>query len=168
VFCAEATDVDRAVSVGCRAVLVLGARTIYDVYGHSEPQYKSAPSALTFSQAVDFIVQEHEQDLELEPFPYGAQPVEGSVMTVMPSRRDLVVFFGLVTVAGMAVALGVAYLLQEAYQTLHLPPIAYWLTLQFIDQTWRGVMFLIIGVGIGVMAALIIPRILLRQRTRGT
>lgn len=163
-ICHHPSDVEHATTAGCRAILVLGSRTLDDVYGPMEPRHKSAPAALTLTQATDFLLDEIEQERELGPFPYGAQPVESSVRTVMPSKQDIAVFFGLVTFAGIAIALGVAYLLQEAYQTIRLPPIAYWITLQFIDQTWRGVMFLIIGVMLGAATAFVIPRILTRQR----
>jgi hypothetical protein len=33
------------------------------------------------------------------------------------------------------------------YRTLTLPPIFYYLTLQFVPQMWRGVLFLLVGVG---------------------
>jgi hypothetical protein len=44
-------------------------------------------------------------------------------------------------------ALGLGYLLTYLYRTLTLPPIFYYLTLQFVPQMWRGVLFLLVGVG---------------------
>lgn len=44
-------------------------------------------------------------------------------------------------------ALGLGYLLTYLYRTLTLPPIFYYLTLQFVPQMWRGVLFLFVGVG---------------------
>jgi uncharacterized cofD-like protein len=44
-------------------------------------------------------------------------------------------------------ALGLGYLLTYLYRTLTLPPIFYYLTLQFVPQMWRGVLFLFVGTG---------------------
>ena len=44
-------------------------------------------------------------------------------------------------------ALGLGYLLTYLYRTLTLPPIFYYLTLQFVPQMWRGLLFLLVGVG---------------------
>lgn len=164
-LCSEAADVNQALALGCRPILVLGDRTLDDVFGMAEPDHKGASVAVNLETAVQYAIEEASQEDALGPFPYGTPPVEGRVRTVLPSRRDLAVLFGLVTVAGIAVALGVAYILQEIYQTVHLPPIAYWLTLQFIDQTWRGVLFLIIGGVLGALVAVALPRVLFRQRT---
>jgi len=44
-------------------------------------------------------------------------------------------------------ALGLGYVMTHLYRTITLPPIFYYLTLQFVDQLWRGVLFLLLGVG---------------------
>ena len=44
-------------------------------------------------------------------------------------------------------ALGLGYVMTHLYRTITLPPIFYSLTLQFVDQLWRGVLFLLLGVG---------------------
>lgn len=54
-----------------------------------------------------------------------------------------VLFLGIVMIA-----LGVAYWLAELYRTVAFPPIAYWLTLQFINQWVRGLLFVLIGGGL--------------------
>ena len=44
-------------------------------------------------------------------------------------------------------ALGIGYVLTHLYRTLVLPEMFYYLTLQFVPQVWRGVFFLVLGVG---------------------
>jgi uncharacterized cofD-like protein len=49
-------------------------------------------------------------------------------------------------------ALGIAYLVINFYRTTAFPPEAYYITLQFIDQVWRGVLFLIVGTALAILA----------------
>lgn len=44
-------------------------------------------------------------------------------------------------------ALGIGYVLTYLYRTLELPWVFYYLTLQFVPQFWRGVLFLLLGIG---------------------
>ena len=44
-------------------------------------------------------------------------------------------------------ALGIGYVLTFLYRTLELPWIFYYLTIQFVPQFWRGILFLLLGVG---------------------
>jgi uncharacterized cofD-like protein len=44
-------------------------------------------------------------------------------------------------------ALGVAYLLREAYLSYRFPGIFYYLTIQFVPRVWRGLLFLAISLG---------------------
>ncbi|MFM7678517.1 MAG: 2-phospho-L-lactate transferase CofD family protein [Roseiflexaceae bacterium] len=44
-------------------------------------------------------------------------------------------------------ALGIGYVLTYLYRTLELPWVFYYLTIQFVPQFWRGVLFLLLGVG---------------------
>jgi len=43
-------------------------------------------------------------------------------------------------------ALGIGYVLTHLYRTLVLPEVFYYLTLQFVPQVWRGILFLVVGV----------------------
>ncbi len=43
------------------------------------------------------------------------------------------------------VGLGVAYILREVYVRWTFPPVFYYLTLQFIGRTWRGLLFGVLG-----------------------
>lgn len=58
----------------------------------------------------------------------------------------------LLTLGILCLALGIAYLLVEAYRTYTFPPAAYYITLQFIDRFWRGVMFIVLGIGLALVA----------------
>jgi uncharacterized cofD-like protein len=57
----------------------------------------------------------------------------------------------LVMVAGvMCIGLGAAYILLELYRTLSLPPFFQYLTLQFVDQRIRGILFLGLGLTLAI------------------
>jgi len=56
-------------------------------------------------------------------------------------KRWLLLLMAGVTFMG----LGFAYLLKDIYKTLTLPPIFYYITLQFIDRIWRAVLFFALG-----------------------
>ncbi len=144
-------------SLGMRTVLVLGERSLDEAVGPGEPANKTAAVAVTLEEALRYVDEEHRQARSLGAFPYGpAHAAEERAPVAMPSGGDLAKIFGLIVVAGLAVALGIAYLLQEVYQSMQFPRIFYYLTLQFIPQTVRGLMFLLIGTGAG----LLLPRLL--------
>lgn len=46
----------------------------------------------------------------------------------------------------LCLSLGIGYEMVQIYRTQPLPPQAYYLTLQFIDRFWRGVLFITLGV----------------------
>ena len=144
-------------SLGWRTVLVLGGQPLDVAIGPGEPANKAAATAPRLDEALRYVTEEHRQNEQLGPFPYGpAHAAEERPAITMPTGGDLAKIFGLSVVAGVAVALGIAYLLQEVYQSVQFPRIFYYLTLQFIPQTLRGLMFLLIGAGAG----LLLPRLL--------
>jgi len=54
---------------------------------------------------------------------------------------------------GVAImALGIAYILREAYVSYTFPSFIYYLTLQFIPRFWRGIMFMVASVGLILFA----------------
>jgi len=165
--CAEPGDVSAAMEVGLRPVLVLQGRTLEGVFGSAEPAHKDACVAPDLDTALRYVTEEAAQDAALGAFPYGERATaETRVQALVPSPRDLAALFALVILAGVAVALGIAYLLQEVYQRVHLPPIAYWLTLQFIPQALRGALFLAIGALAGLMVRPTLSRLSRRYRAR--
>jgi hypothetical protein len=161
--CRTAEDVARGAAAGCRPVLVLGSRGLDDVFGPGEPEHKEVAVAPDLASAVRYMTAEADEVRRLGPFAYAPHPVmEEVALPRALSSGDLTKLFATLTVAAIAVALGIAYLLQEVYQRVHLPPISWYLTLQFIPQTWRGVMFILVGVGLGLM----VPRLLAGMRAR--
>jgi hypothetical protein len=155
-----------AEALGSRSILVLGGRPLDAVLGPGEPANKALATAPTLLDALRYVREEHSLNQKLGGFPYGGQhPLETGRSISGPSGPDLAKIFGLSVVAGLAVALGIAYLLQEVYDTLRFPRVFYYLTLQFIPQTLRGLLFLLIGTGAG----LLLPRLLssLSREPRG-
>jgi hypothetical protein len=152
-LCGTADDVLQASELGCRPVLVLDQRSLTDVLGAHEPETKGFSVAADLGTAVGYIADECAQDQELGPFPFGAhRAVDERSAAFVPTAGDVAKMFVIVTAAGVAVALGIAYLLQEIYQRVAFPAVAYWLTLQFIPQTFRGLLFLLIGATAGLFA----------------
>jgi len=144
-------------------VLVLGTRSLDDVYGLDEPEHKEVATAPDLATAVRYMAEEALQERGLGPFVYAPHPVLDEVpLPRLLTSGDLTKIFATVTIAAIAVALGIAYLLQEVYQTVRLPAISYYVTLQFIPQTLRGVMFILMGIGLG----LTVPRLLAGMRAR--
>lgn len=58
----------------------------------------------------------------------------------------------LLLIALTATALGIAFFLVDVYRTQPFPDFVYYLTLQFIDRTWRGALFLFCGLGLSGFA----------------
>ncbi len=58
----------------------------------------------------------------------------------------------LLLIALTATALGIAFFLVDVYRTQPFPEFVYYLTLQFVDRTWRGALFLASGLGLSGFA----------------
>ncbi len=159
--CHSSGDVLRATLASCRPVLVLGDQSLDDALGPQDPEVKDFAAALDLATAVDYMIEEAAQEAALGPFPYGPQrALEKRPSLRILTRGELLRVFGVVTIAGVAIGLGITYLLREAYKTYQFPPVAYYVTLQFLPQTWRGVLFLFIGAVIGAVGALFILSVL--------
>lgn len=160
-------DVAAAADGGYRPVLVLGGRGLDDLFGDVEPLHKGACTAPDLETAVRHVLEEASQDAAVGPFPYGESvPATVRARTYGPSPRDLATILALITLAGVAIALGIAYLLQEVYQRATLPAAAYWITLQFIPQALRGLLFLALGSAVGMMVRPYLSRLRRRYRAR--
>lgn len=146
----------RAVESGCRPILVLGDRALDEVLGPEEPEAKHVGAALDLATAARYVSEELAQLDALGPFGHGAQQQSADGAGTLPSRTDLLKFFGLVILAGTAVALGIAYFLRELYEKMTLPSIAYYVTLQFFPEWVRGLLFIGVGIGIGVAASRVV------------
>jgi hypothetical protein len=152
-ICREVGDVSRAAAAGCRPVIVLAGRSLDEVFGAGEPDVKAAICAPTFATATDYILQEAALDTELGAFPFAhGSTLDEKARAAAPSRRDITRLMAAVVVAGVAVSLGIAYILQELYQMGSFPEPFYYLTLQFIPQYVRGALFLAIGAAVAFFA----------------
>ena len=150
---AEATAAD---SAGFRPVLVLGDESLQAVLGPVEPGAKHVAMAPDLASAVRYVACEAATADAIGPFPFAA-PADSRVAPArLPSQRDLARFFGLVVLAGTAVALGIAYFLRELYESWRIPAnaqrIAFLATLQFLPEWARGLLFVLIGIALGVLA----------------
>jgi hypothetical protein len=163
--CSSLEDAARGANAGCRPIIVLAGRTLDDVYGPAEPGAKEAACAPDLSTAVGYILDETEQSEALGAFPYApVATLEERARTEAPSRAELTRLMGIVVAAGIAVSLGIAYLLQEVYQNYRFPAVFYYLTLQPIPQALRGALFLLLGAGAAVVALLTLNRLPFRRR----
>lgn len=157
--CATLGDAAVGLDHGCRVLLVLGDRSLDEVLGPEEPARKSLGVAADLGSAVHYMIDETREDQQLGPFPFGQPKVEERAKPRLPSSVDLAKIFVLVVIAGVAVALGIAYLLREVYQTVTFPSEAYWLTLQFIPRAWRGLLFVVVGTSAGLAAGYALARL---------
>lgn len=62
-------------------------------------------------------------------------------------RWLVVLFFGI-----LCLSLGIGYEMVHLYRTQAFPAEAYYVTLQFIDRFWRGILFIIAGVALSALA----------------
>lgn len=152
----EPSSARRAAESGCRPIIVLGDRTLDEALGPGEPEAKHAGAALDMETAVRYVAEELEQLDELGPFPHGSPHLIAEAAGPLPTGHDIQKFFGLVILAGTAVALGIAYFLREIYEKVTLPAIAWYVTLQFLPEWVRGLLFIAVGIGIGVAASRVI------------
>lgn len=157
--CHNATDLARAAASGCRPVLVLAGRTLQAAYGQEEPLHKDAMCVPDLGTASRYMLEEAGHDAVVGPFPYApASSIDEMALSQGPTRREIVRLMLFVVAAGVALSLGIAYFLQEIYQVITFPPIVYYLTLQWIPQTWRGALFLGVGAAIVLLAILELER----------
>ena len=146
--CDEPTDVALAYALGCRPFLVLGERTIGEIYGDQEPPYKDYPIARDLATALSYLLHEEEITCQLGPFPHVPPAlVEERAGPALPtiSARDLGRWLLVLVLSGLWLSLGIAYILVNIYRVQPLPDIFYHLTLQFIPRFYRGLLFLVSG-----------------------
>jgi hypothetical protein len=157
--CHDVADLTRAAEAGCRPVLVMAGRTLDEIYGPGEPECKASICAPSLSAAAEYMQIEADLQEELGPFPYAhVSTLDERARAGAPSRRDLTRVMIATIIAGIAVALGIAYILQEFYQIAAFPRQFYWLTLQFIPQFLRGGLVLGIGVLIAIFTLMSLDR----------
>ena len=71
-------------------------------------------------------------------------------------------WLALMVLAVAIMGLGLAYLLRQVYTSATLPPFFYYVTLQFIPRTLRGILFISISAGLFILAVAKLIRSLLR------
>lgn len=164
-------DVATAKSAGVRPILVLGDRTVEQVLGTAELQ-KDFAVAPDLPRAAEFITVEREiaatvgaprgQAVEI-PVEFGVEAGNGNlplVVALSPEARqsqarrtgtrlqlgDITRWLVFLTVGGLGLSLGIAYLMTHLYRVQAFPSYVYYLTLQFISRPVRGAIFMAIGV----------------------
>ncbi|MHB9032571.1 MAG: hypothetical protein ACYC6L_05950 [Anaerolineae bacterium] len=170
-------EISTAYAAGVRPLVILDGRQIVDVVG-TAPAHKDFPIAPDLTTAVNYISVEQEIALNLgrqrtEQVPLLPQStLESSsgalpVLTVTSARlaalqrkqqesriklKDLARWLSFFIIGSIGVTLGIAYLLTHLYRVQPFPNFIYWLTLQFIPRVLRGALFIVIGVGIILLA----------------
>lgn len=168
----DARDVDMAAAVGARPLVVLCGRRVGDLFGDAPPR-KDFPIAENLSTAVEYIAVEEDiakqwgrprQSAVPRPIEMLAEePARLPTVTVTSGKaegiqaqrsraqlqmRDILRWLSFLVVGAVGLSLGIAYLLTHLYRIQPFPPIAYYLTLQFIPRPLRGGLFILIGLGI--------------------
>ena len=170
-------DVLTAKAGGVRPILVLGGRTIAEVLGDAEVQ-KDFGFAADLTRAAEFIATEQEiagtvggprQVAPEIPLEYGLADNGSDLPRVTPvsalaresqMRRtgarvqlgDITRWLAFLTVGGLGLSLGIAYLLTHLYRVQAFPAYVSTLTLQFIPRPVRGAIFVALGLTFVVLA----------------
>ncbi len=169
VLCCEPADVALAQQVGCRPILILGARTIADLYEGHSPDSHDFPIARSLTDAVGYVLSEEEasrdwqqprltqavlQTEELAQVSTGSDqmpvlelftplPVtQPWMMQLAQSNRRMAKFLVVLVLGGIWVSLGIAYILTHLYRVQHFPEFVWYLTLQFVPRPLRGALFI--------------------------
>ncbi len=167
-------DMEMAAAAGVRPLLYLQGRTIREVLG-DRSVHKDFPVARQLTQAVEYILAEEQTSAQLgrprqavpPPPPEEPRlPLAGVPMVTPLSRnaiaahrrvrlrpRELARWLGLLIVGGVWLSLGIAYLLTHIYRVQPLPDVAWYITLQFIPRVVRGVLFILTGVAVVLLAS---------------
>jgi histidinol phosphatase-like enzyme len=171
-------DVATATAAGVRPVVILGDRTIEQVFGREDLD-KDFPMAADLVTAVQYIQVEDDITLQIGQ-PRGeavAVPSDlllpgnlerlATVTVLSPlantlaeqtgrtrvQRADIVRWLFLLSFGALGLSLGIAYLLTHLYRVQPFPEFVYYLTLQFIPRALRGMLFILIGGAVIAVAA---------------
>jgi histidinol phosphatase-like enzyme len=175
-LCDQASDVLLAYRAQCRPMLILEGRGIGDLYDGHQPEPSDFPIARDFSAAVQYVLTEEDGNKEWghvrQPAPrpqleevasignipefsptlelFSPVPgVKGFFLYGLPqvssgARKWLAAF----VVGAVGLSLGIAYMLTDLYRRHPFPAFVYYLTLQFIPRSVRGLLFILGGVAI--------------------
>jgi histidinol phosphatase-like enzyme len=177
-LCDAPNDVLLAYRVGCRPILVLGGRSIGNVYEGHQPEPRDFPIARDFASAVDYVLAEdqtnelwghprvpsalsqldeematQDEAPELSPTLRLISPVPGAERALLAGLPQITHsarrWLLLFVLGGVWLSLGIAYLLTHLYRVQPFPEFVWYLTLQFIPRPMRGALF--IGTGAAVV-----------------
>lgn len=171
---ASPVDVEMAMAAGVRPILVLAGRRIVELLGESGGR-KDYPIARSLAQAVEYIQAEERIAAQigksrhnLPPTPI-EEPSHSAAFsaTVLPVSRAAVAvsrrsrlrprevgrWLTFLVVGGVWLSLGIAYLLTHLYRAQPFPEVAWYITLQFIPRVVRGILFILTGVAVVVLAS---------------
>jgi histidinol phosphatase-like enzyme len=176
-LCTEPNDVTLAQYYGCRPLLVIGKRTIGELYGGHSPETHDFPIARSLKEAVDYVLCEEDassgwdharlaQPLQEPEEMAQAQltadqlprievlsPIQSMQpwLALLPQwNRRVTRFLLVLIVGGVWLSLGIAYILTHLYRVQHFPAFVWYITLQFIPRPLRGALF--IGTGVALVA----------------
>lgn len=167
-------DLEMAVAAGVRPILYLQGRTIGQVLGDRGVR-KDYPIARELSQAVDYVFAEERVTAQLgkprqitvpSPTEEASRPVAGTPLVTPISRgaiaasrrtrlrpREVARWLSFLIVGGVWLSLGIAYLLAHLYRVQPFPEVVWYITLQFIPRVARGVLFILTGVAVVLLAS---------------
>ncbi|NLT73476.1 MAG: HAD hydrolase-like protein [Chloroflexi bacterium] len=166
-------DVQTATAAGVRPAIILGGRSIEDVFQRADLD-KDFPLAPDLITAVQYIQVEEEIARQLGAPRGGPVPVPSEVLSpaqldrlatlvvLSPQgrllaertgrsriqRNDIARWLFFLTFGTLGLSLGIAYLLTHLYRVQPFPEFVYYLTLQFISRPLRGVLFILAGVAV--------------------
>ncbi len=186
-------EIETAYSADVRPLMILDGRQIVDVVGLA-PKRKDFPIASDLTTAVNYISVEQEIALNLGharsvqlaiPLPenLGIASTSLPTLTVTSARlaalrnkqleskiklKDLARWLSFFILGAVGVTLGIAYLLTHLYRVQPFPDYIYWLTLQFIPRPLRGLLFIVLGISIILLAVRGFYRSEIRARFKRT
>jgi len=170
-------DVITARAAGAWPVIVLGGRSIGEVFGN-RPECKGSPIAPDLTTAVDYIGVEEDITRQLgharqpalvlpaeekllearDALPRliitsdKAESLRTRVLNTRAKLRDTLRWLTFLALGALGVSLGIAYLLTHLYRVAPFPRFVYYLTLQFIPRALRGALFIAFGIGVVILA----------------
>jgi hypothetical protein len=167
-------DVEMAAAAGVRPILYLRGRTIKEVLG-DRGAHKDSPIARELVQAVDYIFVEERAAAQLgrprqivasSPSEEASRPTVGAPVVTPISRaavaanrrtrlrpREVAHWLSFLILGGVWLSLGIAYLLAHMYRVQPFPEVVWYITLQFIPRLARGVLFILTGVAVVLLAS---------------
>lgn len=165
-------DVSMAYAGGCRPIFVLSERSIGQVFG-DQPEHKDVPIAVDLKMAARYIEQEEETAEQLggpravtapamdTDFFEAASllpevvPLSARAKALQSGRRraklqpwEIRRLVASVVAGGVGLSLGIAYLLTHLYRQQQFPDWVWYVTLQFIPRQFRGLLFIVFGLGV--------------------